>query len=69
MSKVGYPYDNAQMERYFNTLRNECTDLYEFETEEVLHQKIEEFSYVDYNYVYLHSSNSYRTLYEARMPA
>ena len=23
MSKVGYPYDNAPMERYFNTLKNE----------------------------------------------
>lgn len=25
MSKAGYPYDNAPMERYFNTLKNECT--------------------------------------------
>ena len=23
MSKVGYPYDNSPMERYFNTLKNE----------------------------------------------
>lgn len=30
MSKSGYPYDNAPMERYFNTLKNECTNLYEF---------------------------------------
>ena len=28
MSKAGYPYDNAPMERYFNTLKNECTNLY-----------------------------------------
>ena len=34
MSKAGYPYDNAPMERYFNTLKNECTNLYEFTTEE-----------------------------------
>ena len=27
MSKAGYPYDNAPMERYFNTLKNECTNL------------------------------------------
>lgn len=33
MSKAGYPYDNAPMERYFNTLKNECTNLYEFQTE------------------------------------
>ena len=34
MSKAGYPYDNAPMERDFNTLKNECTNLYEFQTEE-----------------------------------
>lgn len=32
MSKAGYPYDNASMERYFNTLKNECINLYEFKT-------------------------------------
>ena len=31
MSKAGYPYDNAPMERYFNTLKNECINLYEFD--------------------------------------
>ena len=29
MSKAGYPYDNAPMERYFNTVKNECTNLHE----------------------------------------
>ena len=67
MSKAGYPYDNAPMERYFNTLKNECTNLYEFETEEALYQKVEEFAYVDYNHVRPHSFNDYRTPYEARM--
>ena len=66
MSKAGYPYDNAPMERYFNTLKNECTNLYEFETEEALYQKVEEFTYVDYNHVRPHSFNGYRTPYEAR---
>lgn len=66
MSKAGYPYDNAPMERYFNTLKNECTNLYEFETEELLYQKVEEFAYVDYNYVRPHSFNNYRTPYETR---
>lgn len=37
MSKAGYPYDNAPMERYFNTLKNECTNLYEFQTDEELY--------------------------------
>ena len=59
-------YDNAPMERYFNTLKNECTNLYEFETEEALYPKVEEFAYVDYNHVRPHSFNGYRTPYEAR---
>ena len=55
MSKAGCPYDNAPMERYFNTLKNECTNLYEFATEEALYQRVEEFAYVDYNHVRPHS--------------
>ena len=27
MSKAGYPYDNAPMERYFNTLKNDLINL------------------------------------------
>ena len=61
MSKAGYPYDNAPMERYFNTLKNECTNLYEFETEEALYQTVDDFSYVEYNYVRPHSYNGYAT--------
>ena len=61
--------DNAPMERYFNTLKNECTNLYEFTTEETLYQKVEEFAYVDYNHVRPHSYNGYRTTYEARTAA
>ena len=48
MSKAGYPYDNAPMERYFNTLKNECTNLYEYDEEEVLYQADEEFAYVEF---------------------
>lgn len=66
MSKAGYPYDNAPMERYFNTLKNECINLYEFRTEEALYQAIEEFSYVTYNHVRPHSFNGYRTSFQAR---
>ena len=69
MSKAGYPYDNAPMERYFNTLKNECTNLYEFRTEEELYQTVEEFSYVTYNHVRPHSYNGYRTPYQSRTAA
>ena len=66
MSKAGYPYDNAPMERYFNTLKNECTNLYEFRTEEEMYRTVEEFAYVTYNHVRPHSYNGYRTPYQAR---
>lgn len=39
------------MERHFNTLKNECANLYEFQTEEALYQTVEEFAYVTYNHV------------------
>ena len=43
MSKAGCPYDYAPMEHYFNTLKNECTNLYGYVKEEALYQAIEEF--------------------------
>ena len=66
MSKAGYPYDNAPMERYFNTLKNECTNLHGFRTEEELYRTVEEFAYVTYNHLRPHSYNGYRTPFEAR---
>ena len=66
MSKAGYPYDNAPMERYFNTLKNGCTNLYEFRTEEDMYRTVEEFTYVFYNHVRPHSYNGYQTPFEAR---
>lgn len=65
--KAGYSYDNTPMERYFNTLKKECTNLYEFRTEESLYQTVEEFAYVHYNHVRPHSFNNYRTPYQARI--
>ncbi len=67
MSKAGYPYDNAPMERYFNTLKNELIYLYEYDTEEALYQAVEEFAYVDYNYSRPHSYNGYLTPHQARI--
>ena len=69
MSKAGYPYDNAPMERYFNTLKNECTNLYDFRTEEELYRTVEEFAYITYNHVRPHSYNGSRTPYQARTAA
>ena len=33
MSKAGYPYDNAPMERYYNTLKNELIELHCYHNE------------------------------------
>ena len=66
MSKEGYPYDNAPMERYYNTLKNELVYLHEYRSEDELYRAIEEFSYVWYNHVRPHAYNNYRTPFEAR---
>ena len=65
MSKAGYPYDNAPMERYFNTLKNDLIYQHYYDSEKELYTVIEEFSYVQYNHVRPHSYN-YKTPYEAR---
>ena len=55
MSKAGYPYDNAPMERYFNTLKNELIYQHEYQTEEALYTVIEEFAYTTCNHRRPHS--------------
>ena len=64
--KAGCSYDNAPMERYFNTLKNDLIYQHYYRTEEELYTAIEEFAYVQYNHVRPHSYNNYKTPYEAR---
>ena len=66
MSKAGYTYDNAPMERYFNTLKTDLIYRHRYHTEKELYSAIEEFAYVNYNHVRLHAYNKYKTHYEAR---
>lgn len=66
MSRAGYPYDNAPMERYFNTLKNELIYLHEYSSEDALYASVDEFAYIWYNHVRPHSYNGYRTPFEAR---
>ena len=66
MSKAGYPYDNAPMERYFNTLKNDLIYQHYYHSEKEFYRAIEEFAYVQYNHIRPHSYNSYKTPYEAR---
>lgn len=69
MSKAGYPYDNAPMERYFNTLKNDLIYQHYYHTEDELYTAVEEFAYVHYNHVRPHSYNNYKTPFEARYGA
>lgn len=65
MSKAGCPYDNAPMERYYNTFKNSFYYRYIFENEDALDAKTMEFVN-QYNYVRPHSHNNYLTPMEAR---
>ncbi|WP_435645023.1 IS3 family transposase [Butyricicoccus porcorum] len=69
MSKAGYPYDNAPMERYYNTLKNELINHHYYHSEKELYTSIEEFAYVHYNHERPHSYNNYKTPFEARYGA
>ena len=51
MSKPGYPYDNAPIQRYFNTLKNELINLHYYHNDEELNTSIEDFVYTWYNHV------------------
>jgi transposase InsO family protein len=58
MSRAGCPFDNAPMERFFNTFKNEFYNLYSFESVETLNEKTYDFIYVKYNYLRPHSYNN-----------
>ena len=66
MSKPGYPYDNAPMERYFNTLKNEEINIHVYHHEDDLYHAVEHFAYVKYNHVRPRSFNNYLTPFHAR---
>ena len=57
MSRAGCPYDNAVIERFFNTFKNEFFNLYSFNDCGILDKKTYEFIYVKYNYLRPHSYN------------
>ena len=66
MSKAGYPYDNAPMERYFNTLKSELIYQHVYETESALYEAIETYAYKEYNTRRPHSFNNGKTPFQAR---
>jgi putative transposase len=66
MSRAGTPYDNAPMERYYNTLKAELISQYNFRNDLELDTAINQFAYNWYNQVRPHSYNRYMTPYEKR---
>lgn len=60
MSKVGCPYDNAPIERFYNTFKNSFYYVTSFSSVEVMDELTSE--YINwYNYVRPHSYNDYLT--------
>ncbi len=66
MSKAGCPYDNAPMERYFSTLKNELIYQHYYCNDKDLDAAIEDFAYVWYNHVRPHYYNNGLTPFESR---
>jgi transposase InsO family protein len=67
MSRTGCPYDNAPIERYFNTLKHELIHLFEYRTERELDVAVAEFAYAWYNRVRPHTFNGGLTPAAARV--
>jgi len=57
MSKAGCPYDNAPIERFYNTYKNELINQYIFKDDQALNNATEEFVYAWYNQCRPHSYN------------
>ena len=66
MSRAGCPYDNAPMERDYNTLKTELIYQHNFETAAEPDYAVSEFAYDWYNQIRPHSYNGYLTPFEKR---
>ena len=65
MSKAGCPYDNAPMERFYNTFKSNFYNITSFSNVEMMDELT--MNYINwYNYVRPHSYNDYLTPMEAR---
>jgi putative transposase len=69
MSKAGCPYDNAPMERYFNSFKNEFYYLFKFNNDDSLNDGVIDYAYSWYNHIRPHTHNNGLTPFEARKRA
>jgi putative transposase len=61
MSKRAYPYDNSVMERFFNTLKSEEVDMWEYQTFDDARLRIQYFIEEVYNNARVHAALGYVT--------
>ena len=66
MSKAGCPYDNAPMERFYKTFKDELIYRNSFINAAALDDAAAHYVYVWYNHVRPHSYNNWMTPFEAR---
>jgi transposase InsO family protein len=66
MSRAGNPYDNAPMERFYNTLKSGLIYKYSFNTDEDLNEAIDDYIFDWYNCRRPHTYNNKLTPNEAR---
>lgn len=57
MSKTGTPGDNAVMERFYNTFKNELIKIFSFKTDEELNSATKEYVHIKYNHLRPHTFN------------
>ena len=67
MSRAGCPYDNAPMERYFNTLKSELIYHHSYSCEDKLFSDIEDYVLLWYNSVRPHSFSNGLTPWQKRL--
>lgn len=67
MSNTGTPGDNAVMERFYNTFKNELIKIYSFATNQELNQATKEYIHIKYNHFRPHTLNNKLTPNEMRM--
>ena len=66
MSRSGCPYDNAPMERFYNTFKNELIYQNIYYSPETLDEAVNHYVFLWYNHVRPHSYNGGLTPFEAR---
>ena len=66
MSRAASPYDNAPMERYYNTSKSERMNHFSYKTKVDLDSAVNEFADVWYNHVRPHRYNDGKTPAQAR---